>query len=579
MATGASAASPSKNPLRRALGVLTDLRVLQALGQIIFMIILVFVVVQLWNNIVTALDENNITPNFDFMQNRAGFEIGGAEGYTPDDSYWEAFLVGLRNSLSIIVVGLFSTTILGILGGIFLLSSNWLVRSISRGAVEFLRNIPLLVFIYLMYFVVILSLPPLRDSLTFPNEGILVIRYRWFAYVIAAIALSFSLRKSAWGMRRLGWSFLIGAIITLELLIRYAAQPPAFMNSILSIFPGSQTAASGAVILSTVGMILLVGLIIAALIGLAHAFKPAQTVLTGAALGFALGAICYQFAILPSDGIRIETIPVIYLNNRGLTYPEVLTTIRFAEWGAFIALGIGFGAALYVYLRRLTITTGKPYPRLLWALFVLFAFTIIGWFIVSGEPAPQNALVTVDGTVTSMPVQQALDEDLITQQQALLYASTPLEVILPQRQGLRFGTGETISPEYMALLLALVIYTAAFIAEIVRAGILAVPRGQLEAARALGLSYPQLLRMVILPQALRVIIPPLTNQYLNLAKNSSLAIAISFADIYQVMNTVGNQSGQSVAAITLIMITYLIISLIIAAIMNIVNARYQLVTR
>jgi general L-amino acid transport system permease protein len=151
--------------------------------------------------------------------------------------------------------------------------------------------------------------------------------------------------------------------------------------------------------------------------------------------------------------------------------------------------------------------------------------------------------------------------------------------VLPQRQGLRFGTGDTLSPEFIALLLALVIYTAAFIAEIVRAGILAVPRGQLEAARALGLSYSQLLRMVILPQALRVIIPPLTNQYLNLAKNSSLAIAISFADIYQVMNTVGNQSGQSVAAITLVMLTYLVISLIISAIMNIVNARYQLVTR
>jgi general L-amino acid transport system permease protein len=150
---------------------------------------------------------------------------------------------------------------------------------------------------------------------------------------------------------------------------------------------------------------------------------------------------------------------------------------------------------------------------------------------------------------------------------------------VPRRQGLRFGTGEILSPEYVALTLALIIYTAAFIAEIVRAGILAVPYGQLEAARALGLNQPQVLRLVVLPQALRVIIPPLTNQYLNLAKNSSLAIAISFADVYQVMNTVGNQSGQSVTSIVIVMLTFLAISLAISAVMNWVNGRFQLVTR
>src|SRR5690606_14892896 len=115
---------------------------------------------------------------------------------------------------------------------------------------------------------------------------------------------------------------------------------------------------------------------------------------------------------------------------------------------------------------------------------------------------------------------------LLTRTDELVYSRVPVEVVLPRQQGLRFASGITLTPEYLALTLALIIYTAAFIAEIVRAGILAVPSGQLEAARALGLSYSQMLRMVVLPQALRVIIPPLTNQYLNLAKNSSLAIAI-----------------------------------------------------
>src|SRR5690606_9393958 len=118
-------------------------------------------------------------------------------------------------------------------------------------------------------------------------------------------------------------------------------------------------------------------------------------------------------------------------------------------------------------------------------------------------------------------------------------------------------SGTEITPQYVSLLAGLVVYTAAFIAEIVRAGIMAVPRGQIEASRALGLSTPQTLQLVILPQALRVIIPPLGNQYLNLSKNSSLAIAIGFADLVLVTTTIMNQSGQSVTGITMIMLTYL----------------------
>ena len=117
------------------------------------------------------------------------------------------------------------------------------------------------------------------------------------------------------------------------------------------------------------------------------------------------------------------------------------------------------------------------------------------------------------------------------------------------------------------------------IAEIVRAGILAVPHGQIEAARALGLGNQQVLTMVVLPQALRVIIPPLGNQYLNLAKNSSLALAIAFSDIYAVMYTVINQTGQSITGILIIMLSYLVLSLTIAGVMNWINRRFQLVTR
>ena len=143
----------------------------------------------------------------------------------------------------------------------------------------------------------------------------------------------------------------------------------------------------------------------------------------------------------------------------------------------------------------------------------------------------------------------------------------------------RFLTGLEITPEYMALLLALVIYTSAFIAEIVRAGIQAVPPGQLEAARAIGLTRAQSLQHIVFPQAMRVIIPPLGNQYLNLAKNSSLGLSIAFADTFSAATTIMNQSGQTITAFLIVMLFYLSLSLLISVVMNAVNRRFELVTR
>jgi general L-amino acid transport system permease protein len=134
----------------------------------------------------------------------------------------------------------------------------------------------------------------------------------------------------------------------------------------------------------------------------------------------------------------------------------------------------------------------------------------------------------------------------------------------------------TLSPEFSALLLGLTFYTAAFIAEIVRGGIQSVPKGQWEAARSLGLKPGLVMRLVILPQALRVIIPPLTSQYLNLTKNSSLAIAIGYPDVYFVASTTFNQTGRAVEVMLLIMLTYLILSLTISVVMNLFNRAVQI---
>ena len=154
-----------------------------------------------------------------------------------------------------------------------------------------------------------------------------------------------------------------------------------------------------------------------------------------------------------------------------------------------------------------------------------------------------------------------------------------MRVDLPGLQGLRLAGGKQLSPEFMALLSGLVIYTSAFIADVVRAGIQSVPPGQVEAAKAIGLNDFQVLRLVVFPQALRVIIPPLTGHYLNLTKNSSLAVAIGYPDLFSVSGTVLNQSGRAVEVISLVMAVYLILSLLTSLIMNWYNRRIRIIER
>jgi general L-amino acid transport system permease protein len=151
----------------------------------------------------------------------------------------------------------------------------------------------------------------------------------------------------------------------------------------------------------------------------------------------------------------------------------------------------------------------------------------------------------------------------------------PFWLDTPVFEGFNFSGGQRLTPEFAALLVGLVLYTAAFIAEVVRAGIQSVDRGQMEAARATGLSPFQVLGLVIIPQALRVIIPPMISQYLNLTKNSSLALAIGYADVFNVGRIMINQAGRAVPIFGMIMLTYLIMSLITSVILNIYNRRIQ----
>jgi general L-amino acid transport system permease protein len=154
-----------------------------------------------------------------------------------------------------------------------------------------------------------------------------------------------------------------------------------------------------------------------------------------------------------------------------------------------------------------------------------------------------------------------------------LAGGAPMEWNLPKAGDVSVEGGTSLTPEFISVLLGLTFYTAAFVAEVVRAGIASVPRGQSEAASALGLGKGQQMRLVVLPQALRVIIPPMTNQYLNLTKNSSLAVAIGYPDVVSISNTAINQTGRAVECIALIMLVYLTTSLTTSGIMNWYNTR------
>jgi general L-amino acid transport system permease protein len=155
----------------------------------------------------------------------------------------------------------------------------------------------------------------------------------------------------------------------------------------------------------------------------------------------------------------------------------------------------------------------------------------------------------------------------------------PLYFDVPVLKGFNFQGGLRLTTEFSALLIGLAMYTAAFIAEVFRAGILAVRKGQIEAARAVGLSYSQVLMLIIIPQAMRVIIPPMISQYLNLTKNSSLALAIGYQELFAIGKVTINQAGRAVPVFMLIMGTYLAISLLTSIILNIYNKRVQFIER
>jgi general L-amino acid transport system permease protein len=371
-----------------------------AIYQVALVVFLAAAFYMIVTNAAENLRRQNIASGFGFLNTTAGFDISQhLVDYSNTSSYGRAFMVGLWNTVLIAVIGIVLATILGFFAGIARLSNNWLVAKIATVYVETIRNMPLLLQLFLWYFGVLKTLPGPRQS-----------------YNLADTA---------------------------------------------------------------------------------------------------------------------------FLNVRGLYLPKPEWLIGSSAFFASIAFGILASIGVSMWARRRQMATGQQFPVLLTSLGLILLLPAVV-FLLMGRPV-------------------AFD--------------------YPKLQGFNFTGGTVIQPEFVALLVGLTVYTGAFIAEIVRAGILGVPKGQWEAARAVGLSNGQMLRLIVIPQAMRIIIPPLTSNYLNLTKNSSLAVAIAYPDLVNVAGTILNQTGQAVEVILMIMGVYLTLSLLTSAFMNWFNKKMALVER
>jgi general L-amino acid transport system permease protein len=380
--------------------LLYDLRVRAVVYQVVAVAFVVLVGVTLFSNVSQKLADQNIATGFGFLDRQAGFVISQTFiDYKPSDTYARALLAGIVNTVWVSAWGVVLATLIGLAVGIARLARNPLLAFLALLYVEALRNVPLLLYLFLWYALIVTTLPAVRD---------------------------------AW-----------------------------------------------------------------------------------------------------------EVLPHVFLSNSGLAVPSLEWSA--ADWGVLGALALGVVLAVLVgkRLRARRVRTGRE--RAAWP-FVALAL-------------------------------------LLPPVLAFLLLQPDLSWSLPEKGRFRLSGGAQLKPEFTALLVGLALSASAGIAEIVRSGILSVRKGQWEAARALGLRERRVMRLVVLPQALRVIIPPLTSSYLSLFKNSSLAIAIGYPDLVMVSNTTMNQTGQAIEGIAIFMLVYLSLSLAISLFMNWYNRRVALKER
>ena len=381
--------------------------------------------------------------------------------------------------------------------------------------------------------------PPKTRDWSLRSRAMRAILYQVLALSLIALGVWFLAHNTMENMRvrgiQSGFDFLTGpaGFDIGELLIPYESVDPYWKAFLVGVLNTLRVAIIGIVLTTLLGTLIGVGRFSnnAIVRGLCYAYVEL----------FRNVPVLLQLLVwyliltewLPNPEEPMSLAGLVFLSKGGLSYPVPV-------WGlgqAFAAIGLVAGAVLsWVWARKartLFEATGQVRPVLLPSIALLIGGAVVGW-LAGGAPMDWN---------------------------------------LPKAGDVSVEGGTSLTPEFISVLLGLVFYTASFVAEVVRAGIASVPRGQSEASSALGLAKGQQMRLVVLPQALRVIIPPMTNQYLNLTKNSSLAVAIGYPDVVSISNTAINQTGRAVECIALIMLVYLTTSLTTSGIMNWYNTR------
>lgn len=487
------------------------------LYQVVVAALLIAFIYWVVGNTATNLAAQKKTNGFDFLWKTAGFDISfSLLPWSRASYYWEALVVGITNTLLVAFIGIFFATMLGFTIGIARLSSNFIIARLAAVYIETIRNIPLLLQLFFWYFAVLKTMPAVRESIALPFDSF--INQRGIMVPRPTPDQEF------------GWVMIaiVAALIVAGALGGWAARVRARTGRypVQIVWPGKLADAVITFLVAFIALAVLLGVVFPI-----ASFIPVSAIL-GAAV--ALGSLT-RYAAIAKAALTFVVSFVLFNALLGFMFGWVPSLV-ISLISASIALAIG----QVVYSN----TANRPPSDARFPLALLM-------LIIVGVPA-------------------------------LVYWLTGANLAfeIPVLERFNFKGGLQLPPEFVALAFGLTIYTASFIAETVRAGILAVNRGQTEAAQSLGLKDGDRLRLVIVPQAMRVIVPPLTSQYLNLTKNSSLGAAIGYPELFNVFGgTSISQSGRAIECMAIIMAVYLTFSLITSGIMNWYNGRVRLVER
>ncbi len=492
---------------------------------------------------ILYLLENDESWYFDlfFMEEMAGFTLSNQWPFETvlQDPRWEFYRVGLFNAIRVVLLSIVCCTILGIVVGVSRLSANRMLAGLAESYVEFFRNMPLVVQLFFLYTVVLgANLPPFKeiqdnsffDWIFISNRGVVVPETEIVDMTLFLLG--------------------IGALLAARIYIRFSER--VLIDDVNDVIEPIQPHPRS---FSLVYARYIVGNIRQNLGFLARPFAPL--------------------------GKRIEPVLIDIIFSVSILV-VLYGVFNVVEWNYTVKVDASEGGLVFRFLLSFIqgISTYEPLSMFLLGLIILILSTLITFNV---DAAGLNTF-TVDDSSKGLRYRSILWGGVILAMGIFFYLSISVEqpILITEKNGeevawglwkFKEGTSQSISSMFLTLWIGLTLYTTAQVAEIVRGSIQSLPRGQVEAAISLGLTPYQRLRLVILPQALRSMIPSMTNQYLNCWKNSSLAFVVAFSDFYAVFTTIVNNAGQEVPVFIMILLTYQAGSLTISAFMNYLNSR------